>query len=85
MWRDLNAAPKKCFIGCPHLTVDVVREIKERCGEDFPIIYRIDLTQGLQESYGDEVYNKNFRGMERTIEEGVELCRILAEAGWYCK
>lgn len=61
--------------------IDVVREIKRRCGENFPIIYRIDLTQGLQESYGDEVFKKNFKGMERTIEEGLEFCKALANAG----
>lgn len=61
--------------------IDVVREIKKRCGEDFPIIYRVDLTQGLQESYGDEIFKKRFRGLERTIEEGLEFCKALAEAG----
>lgn len=61
--------------------VDVVREIKKRCGENFPVIYRIDLTQALEESYGKEVFQKNFHGMERKEEEGLELCRILAEAG----
>lgn len=61
--------------------VDVVREIKKRCGEDFPIIYRVDLTQALQASYGDEVFKKNFKGMERTIEEGLEFCKVLAQAG----
>ncbi len=61
--------------------IDVVREIKKTCGEDFPIIYRVDLTQGLRESYGEEIFNKKFRGMERTIEEGLEFCRVLAEAG----
>lgn len=62
-------------------SVDVVREIKKRCGEDFPIIYRVDLTQGLRESYGDDVFKKRFKGMERTIEEGLEFCKVLAEAG----
>lgn len=61
--------------------IDVVREIKKRCGEDFPIIYRVDLTQALKESYGEEVFKKNFKGMERTIEEGLEFCKALAEAG----
>lgn len=61
--------------------VDVVREIKKRCGENFPIIYRVDLTQGLEQSYGSEVFKKRFKGMERTIEEGLELCKVLAEAG----
>jgi 2-enoate reductase len=61
--------------------IDVVREIKKRCGEDFPIIYRIDLTQALQESYGNEVFRKRFHGKERNIEEGLQFCKSLYEAG----
>jgi 2-enoate reductase len=61
--------------------VDVVKEIKVKCGKDFPIIYRIDLTQALQYSYGDEVFKKRFKGMERTIEEGLQMCKALYEAG----
>ncbi|MDK2947059.1 MAG: 2-enoate reductase [Methanolobus sp.] len=61
--------------------IDVVREIKRRCGEDFPVIYRIDLTQALQESYGDEVFRNRFRGRERTIDEGLQFCKALYEAG----
>jgi NADH:flavin oxidoreductases, Old Yellow Enzyme family len=61
--------------------IDVVREIKKRCGEDFPVMYRIDLTQALQESYGDDVFKERFRGKERTIEEGLQFCKALHEAG----
>ncbi|MGE5403561.1 MAG: NADH:flavin oxidoreductase, partial [Candidatus Saccharibacteria bacterium] len=61
--------------------VDVVQEIKERCGANYPIIYRLDLTQALLQSYGDEIFKKDFRGAERTVEEGLEMCRVLAEAG----
>jgi len=61
--------------------IDVVKEIKHRCGEDFPIIYRIDLTQGLRESYGDEIFKKRFKNMERTIEDGLKLCKELSKAG----
>lgn len=61
--------------------VDVVREIKKRCGEDFPVIYRLDLTQALRESYGEKIFKEKFRGKERTVEEGLELCRVLVEAG----
>jgi 2-enoate reductase len=61
--------------------IDVVREIKELCGAHFPILYRIDLTQALQQTYGDTIFKKKFRNMERTIEEGLEFCRLLAEAG----
>lgn len=61
--------------------IDVVQEIKERCGKDFPIIYRLDLTQALRESYGDEIFKNRFKGMERTIEEGLEMCKALAATG----
>lgn len=61
--------------------IDVVREIKKRCGEDFPVIYRLDLTQALQESYGETIFKKQFRGKERTIEEGLRFCTALYEAG----
>ncbi len=61
--------------------IDVVKEIKMRCGEDFPVMYRLDLTQGLKESYGEEIFRKRFRGKERTIEEGLEFCKALYEAG----
>ena len=61
--------------------IDVVREIKNRCGEDFPIIYRIDLTQFLKGSYGEEIFKKKFKGMERELQEGLEFCKALAEAG----
>ncbi|RSD35584.1 MAG: NADH:flavin oxidoreductase [Methanohalophilus sp.] len=61
--------------------IDVVKEIKERCGENFPVIYRIDLTQGLQESYGDYIFKKKFKNKERKIEEGLMFCKALYEAG----
>lgn len=61
--------------------IDVVKEIKKSCGDDFPIIYRIDLTQALEESYGKDIFKKQFRGKERRIEEGLEFCKVLHEAG----
>lgn len=61
--------------------LDVVSEIKSICGQDFPIIYRLDLTQALQASYGDKIFKTRFRGMERTVEEGLEFCCELARAG----
>lgn len=61
--------------------IDVVNEIKKRCGKEFPIIYRLDLTQALEESYGKEFFKKQFHGKERSIEEGLELCKALHGAG----
>lgn len=61
--------------------IDVVKEIKKRCGDDFPLLYRLDLTQAIQQTYGDRIFNDIFRGKERTIEEGLEFCKVLHEAG----
>jgi len=60
---------------------DVVKEIKKMCGKDFPVIYRLDLTQGLEFTYGDKIFKDKFNGKERTIEEGLEFCKALYEAG----
>ena len=40
--------------------IDVVREIKKRCGEDFPVMYRIDLTQALQEELRRRCIQRTF-------------------------
>lgn len=61
--------------------IDVVREIKKRCGENFPVIYRLDLTQALLASYGETVFKKQFRGCERSMNEGLAFCKKLAGAG----
>lgn len=61
--------------------IEVVRKIKERCGEDFPILYRIGLTHDLKNSYGDEIFKKHFMGRERSIEQGLHFCKQLYEAG----
>lgn len=61
--------------------LDVVQEIKAACGDDYPVIYRIDLTQALQSSYGDSIFKSRFKGMERSVEEGLEFCCELARAG----
>ncbi len=61
--------------------LDVVAEIKAQCGSDYPIIYRIDLTQALKESYGDDIFKKHFKGMERSLEEGLAFCKELALNG----
>ncbi|MCS3923152.1 oxidoreductase [Methanosalsum natronophilum] len=61
--------------------LDVVKEIKSRCGTDFPIIYRLDLTQAIRETYGESIFKDIFKGKERSIEEGLQFCKALNEAG----
>jgi 2-enoate reductase len=62
----------------------LVEEIRERCGPDFPIMVRIDLSLALRETYGERMDAvrplKRFRG-ERTVAMTLDYMRALVEAG----
>ncbi len=49
------------------LSIDIIRRIKEYCGKDFPIIYKIS--------------SEDFTPNGITIEQSVEICKYLEEAG----
>ncbi|WP_105615186.1 oxidoreductase [Vallitalea okinawensis] len=67
--------------------IDLVREIRLRCGEKYPIHYRIDLSLCLHETYGKEIKKnsvlKKFKNgrlpeetlsyMETLVKEGVDV------------
>ncbi|PWM44029.1 MAG: enoate reductase [Clostridiales bacterium] len=64
--------------------LDMVREIRKRTNEKYPIMYRIDLSLALNETYGEKGMNnsslkkfKNGRSMEQTLT----YMRHLVEAG----
>ena len=64
--------------------VEIVQEIRQRCGDHYPIMYRIDLSLALRESYGERMDRvkplKRF-GNERTVEMTLAYMRRLVEAG----
>lgn len=64
--------------------LDMVREIRERTGKNYPIMYRIDLSLALEESYSDEILDSThlgkFRG-GRTIAQTLEYIEDLIAAG----
>lgn len=63
--------------------IDIVRQIRERVGADFPIMYRIDLSLALNATYQDQMDKKtliNFRN-ERTIQQTLEYMQNLVRAG----
>lgn len=64
--------------------IDMVKEIRRRCGEDFPIMYRIDLSLALNATYKDKMDTvsplKKFKN-ERTAAQTLEYMRKLTEAG----
>lgn len=75
------------YADCHRFGVDMIREIRKRVGPNFPIMYRIDLTLALEETYGermDQVSSlKKFKGgrsiaatlqyMEELVKAGVDL------------
>lgn len=64
--------------------IDMVRELRRRAGADYPIMYRIDLSLALNETYGEEGMNisalKKFKN-GRTIEQTLNYMANLVKAG----
>lgn len=64
--------------------LDMVEEIRRRCGADFPIMFRIDLSLMLNVTYGESMQTekalKKFRH-ERTVEETLAYMEKLVKAG----
>ena len=64
--------------------LDMVREIRRRVGPNYPIMYRIDLTLALNETYGermDQVTSlKKFKN-GRSVAETLEYMENLVKAG----
>lgn len=64
--------------------IDIVSEIRSRVGADYPIMYRIDLSLALNETYGEEGMNvkqlKKFKN-GRTIEDTLNYMENLVKAG----
>lgn len=61
---------------------DVVRSIKEACGEDFPVLLRYSLKSYIKEPWKGGLPGEDFEEQGRDIEEGLEAAEILREAGY---
>lgn len=64
--------------------VNMVKEIRKRCGAGYPIMYRIDLSLALNETYGSkmsEVSSLKKFSRERTVEMTLEYMADLVKAG----
>ncbi len=77
--RKLGKYSNPCQFG-----VDMVKEIRRRCGKDYPIMYRIDLSLALNSTYGDRMNKvrslKKFKN-ERTVEQTLDYMDKLVAAG----
>ncbi len=63
---------------------DCVAEVRSRCGPDYPIMYRIDISLALRATYGARMDNepalRRFRD-ERTVEMSLDYIRTLISMG----
>jgi 2-enoate reductase len=64
--------------------LDLIKEIRQRVGPNYPIMYRIDLSLALNETYGERMSTvsglKNFKN-ERTVAMTLEYMENLVKAG----
>ncbi len=64
--------------------IDLVREIRKRCGSGYPVMYRIDLSLMLNATYNERMKTvrslRKFRN-ERTIEMTLDYIKNLVAAG----
>ena len=72
------------FANWQNFGLDMVRTIRARVGNKFPIMYRIDLSLALNATYGDKMNNvkslKKFKH-ERLVEQTLEYMKNLVSAG----
>ena len=64
--------------------IDLVKEIRRRGGDSYPIMYRIDLSLALNETYGEQGMSisalKKFKN-GRSVEQTLDYMRNLIKAG----
>lgn len=61
---------------------EVVEEIKDRCGEDFPVTLRFSLKSMIKDWRVGALPGEEFEEMGRDIEEGLEAAKLLESYGY---
>lgn len=73
-----------CFRDWERFGIDMVKEIRERVGDRYPIMYKIDLSLALEEVYGERMDSdpilKRFKG-GRTADMTLKYMEDLVSAG----
>ena len=82
--RAFNRRKLGAFADWKAFGTALVREIRRRTGDDYPIMYRIDLSLALAETYGDRMQTvpalRRF-AKERSAAETLEYLEALVAAG----
>jgi len=61
---------------------EIVRAIKEACGQDFPVSLRYSIKSFIKDWKQGGLPGEEFEEKGRDIEEGIEAAKILEEAGY---
>ena len=63
--------------------LDMVKEIRRRVGPNYPIMYRIDLSLALNETYGEAIHGTSMKKFVngRTVDMTLEYMKNLVAAG----
>lgn len=61
---------------------EVVEEIKERCGEDFPVTLRYSVKSFIKELREGALPGEEFIEKGKDIEEGIEAAKLLVQYGY---
>ena len=62
--------------------IEIVQAIKEACGKDFPVALRYSLKHFIKELRQGGLPGEDFVEKGRDIEEGLEIAKILEDAGY---
>jgi len=62
--------------------IDVLHSIKEKAGTDFPVQYRFGLKHYIKNLHSGALPGEKYREAGRDTEEGLEMAKVLAEAGF---
>jgi len=61
--------------------IEVIKEIKERVGKNFPVQYRFGLKHYMKGPWSSALPGEEYKEMGRDIEEGLEMAKLLEKAG----
>ena len=61
---------------------DIVKSIKEACGNDFPVIMRYSLKSYIKALRRGGLPMEDFKELGRDTDEGIEAAKILVDAGY---
>lgn len=64
--------------------IEIVKEIKKECGEDFVVSLRYSLKSCMKGLREGGLPGENYQEVGRDIEEGIEAAKLLVDAGYDC-